>query len=114
MTALALLQLHDAGQLNLDAPVRRYLPWFAIQSLGGPILVHQLLSHTAGLPDDLRRSPATLPYPRAKQRQNALRSGNLWSYSNDGYATAGAILAQLDGRFWDDVADGARLRRRSA
>src|ERR1700723_1071986 len=52
MTALALLQLHDARRLDLDAPVRRYLPWFAIASLGGPILVHELLSHTGGVPDD--------------------------------------------------------------
>ena len=46
MTALALLELRDSGRLDLDAPVRRYLPWFAIKSLGGPILMHELLSHT--------------------------------------------------------------------
>ncbi len=28
--------------------------------------------------------------------------GTAWSYSNDGYATLGAILAQLDGRAWSD------------
>ena len=29
--------------------------------------------------------------------------GTAWSYSNDGYETAGAILAQLDGRTWPDA-----------
>jgi len=29
--------------------------------------------------------------------------GTSWSYSNDGYATAGAILARLDGRSWADA-----------
>jgi CubicO group peptidase (beta-lactamase class C family) len=52
MTALALLELYDAGRLNLNAPAREYLPWFSIHTLGGPILVHELLSHTAGTPDD--------------------------------------------------------------
>src|SRR5689334_12435379 len=32
MTALALLQLADAGRLDLNAPVTRYLPWFSIDS----------------------------------------------------------------------------------
>ena len=103
MTALALLQLHDAGRLDLKAPVRRYLPWFSIESGGRPILVHELLSHTAGLPDDYA---AEIGY---KYDIVALRSahtifppGSAWAYSNDGYATLGATLAQLDDRVWSD------------
>ncbi len=57
MTALALLQLYDAGRFRLDAPVKRYLPWFSIDSNGKPILMHQILSHTAGLPDDFSSEP---------------------------------------------------------
>jgi D-alanyl-D-alanine carboxypeptidase len=102
MTALALLQLHDAGQLDLDAPVRSYLPWFAIQSLGGPVLVHQLLSHTAGLPGDFTWEPGYLYQIVALRNAKTLFGpGTFWMYSNDGYATAGAILARLDGRFWE-------------
>ncbi|MGA2759401.1 MAG: serine hydrolase domain-containing protein [Candidatus Cybelea sp.] len=102
MTALALLQLHDAGQLDLDAPVRRYLPWFAIESLGGPILVHELLSHTAGLPGDFSSEPGYLYHVVAlRGAKTVFAPGTFWSYSNDGYATAGAILAKLDGRFWE-------------
>ena len=59
MTALALIQLADEGPLDLDARVRRYLPWFSIHS-PGPILVREMLSHTAGFPDDLcERARAT-------------------------------------------------------
>src|ERR1044072_3724047 len=29
-TALAVMQLVEAGQVELDAPVRRYLPWFCV------------------------------------------------------------------------------------
>src|SRR5690242_18693415 len=48
-TAIAILQQVEAGRIDLDAPVTRYLPWFAIQSVYGPITIHHLLSHTAGL-----------------------------------------------------------------
>jgi len=102
MTALALLELHDAGRLDLDAPARRYLPWFAIESLGGPILVHELLSHTAGLPDDFAAEPGYVYNILALLNAKTLFApGTSWSYSNDGYATAGAILARLDGRSWE-------------
>jgi D-alanyl-D-alanine carboxypeptidase len=102
MTALALLELHDAGQLDLEAPVRRYLPWFPIESLGRPILVHQLLSHTAGLPDDFAPEPGYVDsILMLRNAKTLFAPGTSWSYSNDGYATAGAILARLDGRFWE-------------
>ena len=31
-TALAIMQLVESGKLDLDAPVRRYLPWFSVAS----------------------------------------------------------------------------------
>jgi CubicO group peptidase (beta-lactamase class C family) len=104
MTALALLELHDSGRLDLGAPVRRYLPWFAIKSLGGPILVHELLSHTGGIPDDYAAEPGYVYDVWALRTAKTLFApGTSWSYSNDGYATAGAVLARLDGRPWADA-----------
>ena len=52
-TATAVLQLRDAGKLQLDDPVRKHLPWFNIQNPFGdapPITLRHLLTHTAGLP----------------------------------------------------------------
>jgi CubicO group peptidase (beta-lactamase class C family) len=51
LTALAVVQLADRGQLDLDAPFRRYVADF---SLGDPALaakveVRHLLSHTSGI-----------------------------------------------------------------
>ena len=103
MTALALLQLADSGSLDLDLPVTRYLPDFLIDSAAKPILVHQLLSHTSGLPDDY-----SFPYGYGDAIYNLRRAsvlfapGTAFSYSNDGYATAGAILAALDKRPWSE------------
>ncbi len=41
-TALALMQQHKAGRLDLHAPVSNYLPWFEIQSKFEPITTHHL------------------------------------------------------------------------
>lgn len=52
MTAAGVMILADRGELSLGDPVRRFLPEFA----GGDrdlITVHQLLTHTSGLPDML-------------------------------------------------------------
>src|SRR5580692_12348534 len=104
MTALALLELYDAGHLNLDAPAREYLPWFSIHTLGGPILVHELLSHTAGTPDDFSAEVGySYDILALRDARTLFTPGSAWSYSNDGYATAGAILARIDGRSWADA-----------
>lgn len=101
MTSLALLELHDAHRLDLDASVKRYLPWFSIASGGKPILVHELLSHTGGIPDDYSVSPGYEYGIYVLRNAHVLFTpGTSWSYSNDGFATLGAILAALDHREW--------------
>jgi CubicO group peptidase (beta-lactamase class C family) len=103
MTALALMQLVDAGKLDLQAPVARYLPDFRIASGDKPIRVHELLSHTAGIPDDY-----SAPYGfrdaiyNLRATQVLFAPGTSFSYSNDGFATAGAVLSTLDHRRWSD------------
>ena len=49
MTALALLVLADAGEVDLEAPVARYWPEFAANGKAG-VKVRHVLGHTAGLP----------------------------------------------------------------
>jgi CubicO group peptidase (beta-lactamase class C family) len=101
MTALAMMQLHDAGKLDFSATVQHYLPWFKIDSGGKPILVHQILSHSAGIPDDYSSENGSVYDVVALQNTKVLfPPGTAWSYSNDGIATAGAIMTSLDGRTW--------------
>ena len=104
MTALALMQFVDAGTLDLAAPVSRYLPDFRIATGGKPILVHQLLSHTAGVPDDYS---ASYGYGDAiydlRDTHVLFAPGTSFSYSNDGFASAGAVLAALDGHPWSEA-----------
>jgi CubicO group peptidase (beta-lactamase class C family) len=55
-TALAILKLRDEGKLSLEDPVSRWIPEFARMELPTkdtpPIQVRQLLSHSAGFPED--------------------------------------------------------------
>jgi D-alanyl-D-alanine carboxypeptidase len=100
MTALSLMEQHDAGRLALDAPVQRYLPWFSIHAGKQPILVHELLSHTAGLPDDYAAETWLYNVVALRDAHVTFKPGTDWSYSNDGFATLGAVLARLEGRSW--------------
>jgi len=52
-TAVAIMQLRDAGKLRLDDPVSKHLRWFRIKPANGddpPITVEHLLTHSSGLP----------------------------------------------------------------
>lgn len=102
MTSLALLQLHDRGLVDLNAPVRKYLPWWSIGG-GDGVLVHQLLSHTGGIPDDYTLE-GSYGYQLAALRNahTIFTPGTKWSYSNDGFGTVGAIAATVSGRPWQD------------
>ena len=55
-TDLAVMQLAERGEIDIDAPVRRYLPDFAPGNPSGtPITLRQLMSHRSGL---IREPPA--------------------------------------------------------
>ncbi|HTX55809.1 MAG TPA: serine hydrolase [Candidatus Acidoferrales bacterium] len=100
MTTLALLQLHDKGLIDLNARVQRYLPSWSIHSNGVPILVHQLLSHTAGLPDDYSFQPYGYAIAALRDAHTIFPPGTAWDYSNDGYATVGAIVEAVSHASW--------------
>ncbi|HEY0736092.1 MAG TPA: serine hydrolase [Herpetosiphonaceae bacterium] len=52
-TALAIMQLAEQGKLDLDAPVRRYLPWFAVADSQATeqLTIRHFLHHASGLSD---------------------------------------------------------------
>lgn len=103
MTVTALMELRDAGKFDPREPVKTYLPWFRIDSDRKTIYAHQLLSHTAGIPDDYSFEPGYMFGVAALRSAHTLFApGSHWSYSNDGLSTAGAILAALDNRTWGE------------
>lgn len=53
ITALAVMQLVDEGAVNLDTPIKTYLPELEINdSRAANITIRHLLSHTSGLSDE--------------------------------------------------------------
>lgn len=49
-TAVMLMELKDEGRFEPQAPIRQYLPGFALKSHFRPVTGRDLLSHTSGLP----------------------------------------------------------------
>jgi CubicO group peptidase (beta-lactamase class C family) len=91
--ALCLLQLADEGRLDLHRPVREYLPWLRFDAATRPLTAHDLLTHSAALPD----GPLFPADPAFRYRATAA-PGTFFHYCNMGYEALGLLLTELDGR----------------
>ena len=112
-TATAILQLRDAGRLQLDDPLTRHLPWFSIASRHAeapPITIRHLLTHTSGLPRE-----AAFPYwtdfdfPTVERlregltrQEGVLATETQWKYSNLALALAGDVVEAVSGELYAD------------
>jgi CubicO group peptidase (beta-lactamase class C family) len=112
-TALAIMQLSEAGLVQLNAPVQRYLPWWRVADADAStqITVRHLLYQVSGL------SKATgNAYPTSgdthdsalEARVRALRDaeltepvGTTWQYSNANYWTLGMIVQAVSGQSYE-------------
>lgn len=103
-TALALLQLHESGQIDLHAPVIRYLPWFQVSSHYEPISIHHLLSHTSGIITGTEfTTEARCEVWALRHTQVAVPPGSYFHYSNVGYKALGLILEELLGLSYGEI-----------
>lgn len=107
-TAVAILQLRDAGKLSLDAPAERYVPELAklryATSDAPRITVRDLLSHSAGFPEDNPWGDQQLSKTDAELSQMILRGipfstapSTGYEYSNFGFAILGRIVQNVGG-----------------
>jgi len=110
VTALSLHMLAEQGKLDLDAPLRRYLPDVPLQNhYNTPITLRMVLEHSAGLHDLTHTEfdyPAPLSLSAAFQvapeaRFTAWQPGLHQSYSNVGAGYAGLALERITGEDWD-------------
>lgn len=115
-TAMLVLLLVQEGKLELDAPVVRYLPDFAAAS-GAQVTIHQLLSHTSGIPRVAER-----PRWREELQQHfsvaefvarfctgplEFEPGTGFCHNNTGYYLLGAVVEAVTGQ---DYATALRER----
>jgi len=101
-TALAVMQLVEAGKIQLDAPVQRYIPWFRVAdpAASAKITIRQLLNQTSGLSEAIGRSQVsgsetgTLEQAVRDLRMTELDRpvGVSFEYSNANYTTLGLVV----------------------
>ncbi|MFN3931496.1 MAG: serine hydrolase [Brevundimonas sp.] len=113
-TAVAVMLLHERGLVDLDAPVKTYLP--GAPAAWDAVTTRHLLSHTAGIPnftdfdeyEASRTLPATIDSLIARFRDRPLefQPGEGWSYSNSGYILLTAIVEKASGQSYADFVAG--------
>lgn len=106
-TAVAVLQLMEAGKVELDAPVSRYLD--GLPAGWSAITVRQLLTHTSGLPNyRLFLDYAKLYDPKYNQTGSVIAviagkplhftPGTKYEYSNTNYHLLGRLIEKVSGQ----------------
>jgi CubicO group peptidase (beta-lactamase class C family) len=111
-TATALMQLVDEGLVDLDAPLREYLPdlEFADPTVSKTLTSRQVLTHTAGIDGDrLDEEMACGRGDDCIERYVAgltdlpliVGPGRLWSYCNSGYVVLGRVIEVVTGMTYE-------------
>jgi len=109
-TAVAIMQLRDAGKLRLDDRIKDVLPWYNLQQQwedSGPMTIRSLLTHSSGLPRESDYPYWTgpdFPFPTQEQVKAKLSSqktlypaSTYFQYSNLGLTLLGEVVAQVSG-----------------
>ena len=107
-TALAILKLRDEGKLSLEDPVSKWIPEFARMELPTrdtpPLRVRQLMSHSAGFPEDnpwgdqqLSATDAALDAWLRAGIPFSTPPGTRYEYSNYAFGLLGRIVTKASG-----------------
>ena len=113
-TAMCILQLQERGLLNVEDRLDKYIPSFPHSK---EITLHQLLSHTSGLPRDIFADDLASQYniktePKdleeavnmfnGKEMNLLFPPGENWSYSNVAYIILGYIVEKVSGETYEN------------
>ena len=113
-TGTAILQLVQAGKIELTAPLGKYLPNYPNKDVATKVTIHQLLTHTGGTGDIFgpefdahRLELRTLDdYVSLYGKRDLLfEPGSRWQYSNYGMLLLGVVIERVSGMsYYDYVA----------
>ena len=119
-TATALALLVEEGAIEWDAPVIRYVPWFAMYDpfVTRELTVRDLLVHRSGLGlgagDLLWWPPSTYDRREIARRLRfippATSFRTAYAYDNVLYTVAGEVLEAVSGKSWEDFVETRILR----
>jgi CubicO group peptidase (beta-lactamase class C family) len=109
MTAVAVLQLAEAGRIDLDAEVQTYVPYFPRKKW--PVTVRQLLGHLGGIPHYVNKDAEQhITVHKTTREAVAIfeafdlvaEPGTRYSYSSYGYNLLGAAIEGASGTPYAD------------
>lgn len=115
----AIATLVDAGKLDWDDPVRKYLPYFELYDpcVSDMITIRDLLCHRAGLGEF---SGDVIWYRSQYTAEEVLRHApfipkafdfrNGFGYSNVMYIAAGEVIRAVTGKSWDEYVSATFLQ----
>lgn len=111
-TAMSILILRDEGKLKLDDPIYAYIPELQEQKItvdSPAITIRDLLTHSAGFSSDnywadrnLDETEKELIHTISKGIFFSNAPGNIYEYSNLGYALLGSIINKVAGMPYED------------
>jgi CubicO group peptidase (beta-lactamase class C family) len=104
-TAVLIMQLVESGKIDLNSTIAHYLPYYK-KEIGDRITIHQLLTHTSGLPEYTERNDFFPDFSKhsythkdfvQKFCSDSLLSkpGTEYKYSNTGYYILGTIIEEI-------------------
>jgi D-alanyl-D-alanine carboxypeptidase len=110
-TAVATLQLVQAGKLDLKDPIGKYLTDYPNKDVAAKVTIHHLLTHTGGTGDffgpefDKHRLELRTLQDYVNlygKRDLEFEPGSKWAYSNYGFLLLGIIIEKVSGQSYYD------------
>ena len=110
-TAVCVLQLVQAGKIQLTEAFGKYLTDYANKDVSSKVTIHQLLTHTGGTGDffgpefDAHRLELRTLQDYVKlyeKRAPQFEPGTKWEYSNFGFLLLGAVIEKVSGQTYYD------------
>ena len=99
MTAIAIMQLYEKGEVDLDAPIQTYLPDFPKSE--HVVTIRHILSHTSGIPHYKSKIDA-MSFSHYESLESATKAiyerglmhppGEQYVYSSFGYTVLGRVI----------------------
>ncbi len=112
---VALMQLVDAGKLDLDAPVSQYLD--GLPPAWQSITIRRLATNTSGVPNIMNNNTGTLidegedaAWVKVQTLPMEFAPGEHFSYSQTNYALLGRVIDRLTGMSFRDFIAGRQFR----
>jgi len=116
-TATAIMRLVEQGKVELDVPVRTYLPDFRLadDNVAATVTIRHLLTHTGGWEGDyfddfgLGDDALARMAGRLEELPQLTPLGEVWAYNNAGFYVAGRVIEVVTADRFEDVMKGLVL-----